>query len=225
MHAAAAAASLGVAGNVCATMQHDGHGACVQVIRRVKAGDGASSYSGHVLHGSEGLIQESKHRPQDLRITNAVEVRVAPDSTSNTAYGELLAAAAEATDGVPGRGASGVAGSDTLPWPLLLRTGSAIAAEARALIKRSAGYRTSAGVACNKVLAKLASGLHKPDDQTVLPPPIAAAFVAPLPARSLTGTFAILSCIDVHCSDVSYQGLLLFTGKLLVCCHSSAVEH
>ena len=46
-----------------------------------------------------------------------------------------------------------------------------------------AGYRTSAGVACNKMLAKLVSGLHKPDDQTVLPPPVAAAFVAPLKPR------------------------------------------
>ena len=31
------------------------------------------------------------------------------------------------------------------------------------------------------------SGLHKPDDQTVLPPPEAAAFVAPLPVRALPG--------------------------------------
>ncbi len=33
------------------------------------------------------------------------------------------------------------------------------------------------------MLAKLVSGLHKPDDQTVLPPPVAAAFVAPLKPR------------------------------------------
>ncbi len=37
------------------------------------------------------------------------------------------------------------------------------------------------------MLAKLVSGLHKPDDQTVLPPPEAAAFVAPLPPRALPG--------------------------------------
>jgi hypothetical protein len=46
-----------------------------------------------------------------------------------------------------------------------------------------AGYRASAGVACNRMLAKLAAGLHKPDDQTVLLPSEAAAFVAGLPAR------------------------------------------
>lgn len=29
----------------------------------------------------------------------------------------------------------------------------------------------SPGIACNKLLAKLVSGVHKPDDQTILPPP------------------------------------------------------
>lgn len=35
------------------------------------------------------------------------------------------------------------------------------------------GLRCSAGIACNKLLAKLCSGLHKPNDQTILPPPLA----------------------------------------------------
>ena len=37
------------------------------------------------------------------------------------------------------------------------------------------------------MLAKLVSGLHKPDDQTVLLPPEVAEFVAPLPVRALPG--------------------------------------
>ena len=52
-----------------------------------------------------------------------------------------------------------------------------------AAVQTEAGFRTSAGGACTRMLAKLVSGLHKPDDQTVLLPPAAAAFVAPLPAR------------------------------------------
>ena len=56
-----------------------------------------------------------------------------------------------------------------------------------AAVKVETGYRCSAGVACNKLLAKLVSGLHKPDDQTVLLPPEAASFVAPLPVRALPG--------------------------------------
>jgi nucleotidyltransferase/DNA polymerase involved in DNA repair len=73
------------------------------------------------------------------------------------------------------------------PWETLLRVASQVAAEARQLISDEAGFRSSAGIACNKILAKLASGLHKPNDQTVLPPPVAASFVAPLPVRALSG--------------------------------------
>jgi nucleotidyltransferase/DNA polymerase involved in DNA repair len=32
----------------------------------------------------------------------------------------------------------------------------------------------SAGIACNKLLAKVAAGLHKPDQQTIVPPRCAA---------------------------------------------------
>ena len=49
------------------------------------------------------------------------------------------------------------------------------------------GCRTSAGIACNKMLAKLVSGLHKPNDQTIMPPPFAAAFLGPLPVRAIPG--------------------------------------
>lgn len=49
----------------------------------------------------------------------------------------------------------------------MLRVGSLVASEARAAVQREAGYRSSAGIAANKMLAKLCSGIHKPDDQTV----------------------------------------------------------
>ena len=57
--------------------------------------------------------------------------------------------------------------SHTNRWGLLLRVGSLVASEARAAVQREAGYRSSAGIATNKMLAKLCSGIHKPDDQTV----------------------------------------------------------
>lgn len=58
------------------------------------------------------------------------------------------------------------------------------------VLQAETGFRSSAGVACNKMLAKLISGLHKPNDQTVLPPPHAADFVAPLPVRAIPGKAA-----------------------------------
>lgn len=39
----------------------------------------------------------------------------------------------------------------------------------------------SAGVACNKLLAKVAAGLNKPDQQTIVPPRAAAALLADMP--------------------------------------------
>lgn len=48
-------------------------------------------------------------------------------------------------------------------------------------------YRCSAGVAFNKLLSKLVSGLHKPNGQTAITPDHAADFIAPLPARALPG--------------------------------------
>ena len=54
-------------------------------------------------------------------------------------------------------------------------------------VQLETGYRTSAGIATNKLLAKLMSGLHKPEDQTAILPQHGAAFLAPLPVRTLAG--------------------------------------
>ena len=61
--------------------------------------------------------------------------------------------------------------------------GSFVAHRARAALAAETGFRSSAGVAHNKLLAKLVSGLHKPDDQTAIAAAAAAAFVCPLPVR------------------------------------------
>ena len=54
------------------------------------------------------------------------------------------------------------------------------------------GWGATAGVAHNKILAKLGSGLHKPAQQTVVPLTAVAALLAPLPVgrlRQLGGKF------------------------------------
>ena len=70
-----------------------------------------------------------------------------------------------------------------------VRFGAAVAADARAAVLAETGVRCSAGVAVNKMCAKLVSGAHKPDDQTYLPPGFraCAALVAPLAMRALPG--------------------------------------
>ncbi|KAE8280698.1 DNA polymerase eta [Larimichthys crocea] len=52
---------------------------------------------------------------------------------------------------------------------LQLTVGALIVEEMRAAVEKHTGYRCSAGISHNKVLAKLACGLNKPNRQTVLP--------------------------------------------------------
>ncbi|KAI4875787.1 hypothetical protein NFI96_018331 [Prochilodus magdalenae] len=65
---------------------------------------------------------------------------------------------------------------DTLPpcsqtdcAELCLAVGAMIVEEMRAAVEEHTGFRCSAGISHNKVLAKLACGLNKPNRQTVLP--------------------------------------------------------
>ncbi|KAG9334883.1 hypothetical protein JZ751_006363 [Albula glossodonta] len=52
---------------------------------------------------------------------------------------------------------------------LQLAIGALIVEEMRAAVEQHTGYRCSAGISHNKVLAKLACGLNKPNRQTILP--------------------------------------------------------
>ncbi|XP_042358787.1 DNA polymerase eta [Plectropomus leopardus] len=52
---------------------------------------------------------------------------------------------------------------------LQLTVGALIVEEMRAAVEKDTGFRCSAGISHNKVLAKLACGLNKPNRQTVLP--------------------------------------------------------
>ncbi|XP_078251657.1 DNA polymerase eta-like, partial [Rhinoraja longicauda] len=52
---------------------------------------------------------------------------------------------------------------------LLLMAGALIVEEMRAAVEAETGYRCSAGISHNKVLAKLSCGLNKPNRQTLLP--------------------------------------------------------
>ena len=76
-------------------------------------------------------------------------------------------------------------------------------------LQAEAGFRCSAGISSNRMLAKLVSGLHKPDDQTALLPPDVLEFVAPLPVRALPGK--ALVWMQVHGSISRPFGEMLRT--------------
>eukprot|EP01052_Picozoa_sp_SAG31_P061294 SAG31_NODE_20385_length_576_cov_0.924528_1_plen_123_part_10 len=78
------------------------------------------------------------------------------------------------------------------PQELLFAAASVVVAELRAAVSNETGYSCSAGVASNKLLAKLCCGLHKPNQQTLLPNEAIAALLLPLELGRLRGLGAKL---------------------------------
>ena len=62
-----------------------------------------------------------------------------------------------------------------------------LVARARREVTARLGFTCSAGVSANKLLAKLCGGLHKPNQQTVLPRSATHALLDPLPVDRLRG--------------------------------------
>ncbi|MGB0416493.1 MAG: DNA polymerase IV [Coraliomargarita sp.] len=69
----------------------------------------------------------------------------------------------------------------------LKQRGAEIALEIRDAIRRETGLTASAGVAPNKLIAKIASDWNKPDGQCVVSPSRVLEFMEPLPIRKLWG--------------------------------------
>jgi DNA polymerase-4 len=64
---------------------------------------------------------------------------------------------------------------------------TAVAERVRARVRAEVGLTASAGVAAVKMVAKIASDMHKPDGLTVVEPGTERAFLAPLPVGRLWG--------------------------------------
>ena len=69
---------------------------------------------------------------------------------------------------------------------------TAMAADIRAAIRAETALTASAGVACNKFLAKIASDWRKPDGLFVIRPAAAENFLAPLPVARLPGVGKVM---------------------------------
>lgn len=128
---------------------------------RLHRGENIHLWHGQVFRGSgEQLRAESHHRPMDLR-----------DTSTRGALNESESSDTVTRDEAEER----------------LACGSAIARELRRAVRERVGYACCCGIAHNKLLAKIACGLHKPDNQTSLPAAHALDVMAPLPVRVITG--------------------------------------
>ena len=145
------------------------------------AGDDATNDEnvGHRLAAGATLASSNRHRPMDLRAQRAVPTQRIDDTATRTPdhsirLCESSSSSFEKKENKDER---------------RVRVGAAVAAEARAAVLAETGVRCSAGVAANKMIAKLVSGVHKPDDQTYVPPGFRAraSLVAPLAIRALPG--------------------------------------
>uniref|UniRef100_A0A182RNG5 DNA polymerase eta n=1 Tax=Anopheles funestus TaxID=62324 RepID=A0A182RNG5_ANOFN len=68
-----------------------------------------------------------------------------------------------------------------------LLVGASIVNEIRAAVKEKTGYECSAGIAHNKILAKLTAGFHKPNKQTILPIDSITKLYETLPLKKVKG--------------------------------------
>jgi DNA polymerase eta len=100
--------------------------------------------------------------------------------------GAIDAGAEEGDDGDGGEENSAVGGGEVAA-ALLLVAGAVVLGRLRAEVTRATGYTLSAGVAHNKLLAKLVSGRNKPDKQTIIPTSAVGRLLAALPLRDLNG--------------------------------------
>ncbi len=71
-----------------------------------------------------------------------------------------------------------------------IRTGTEIAAHIRKMIREETGLTASAGIAPNKLIAKIASDWKKPDGQFTVPPAKVEDFMSDLPLRKISGVGA-----------------------------------
>lgn len=79
------------------------------------------------------------------------------------------------------------------------------------------GYKCSAGIAHNKILAKLVCGLHKPNKQTILPQSGIADLYKDLPIRKIQSLGGKLGETIARELQISYMGdLINFSEKQLI---------
>ncbi|KAL2791897.1 DNA polymerase eta isoform 2 [Daubentonia madagascariensis] len=99
---------------------------------------------------------------------------------------------------------------------LQLTVGAVIVEEMRAAIEKQTGFQCSAGISHNKVLAKLACGLNKPNRQTLVSHGSVPQLFSQMPIRKIRSLGGKLGASVIEILGVEYMGeLTQFTESQL----------
>ncbi|XP_036270385.1 DNA polymerase eta isoform X2 [Pipistrellus kuhlii] len=99
---------------------------------------------------------------------------------------------------------------------LQLTVGAVIVEEMRAAIERQTGFQCSAGISHNKVLAKLACGLHKPNRQTLVSHGSVPQLFSHMPINKIRSLGGKLGASVIEILGIEYMGeLTQFTESQL----------
>ncbi|KAM6182396.1 DNA polymerase eta [Erethizon dorsatum] len=99
---------------------------------------------------------------------------------------------------------------------LQLTVGAVIVEEMRAAIERQTGFQCSAGISHNKVLAKLACGLNKPNRQTLVSHGSIPQLFSQMPIRKIRSLGGKLGASVIEVLGIEYMGeLTQFTESQL----------
>ncbi|XP_055468803.1 DNA polymerase eta isoform X1 [Psammomys obesus] len=105
---------------------------------------------------------------------------------------------------------------DSTSPDLHLTVGAVIVEEMRAAIERKTGFQCSAGISHNKVLAKLACGLNKPNRQTLVSHGSVPQLFSRMPVRKIRSLGGKLGASVIKILGVEYMGeLTQFTESQL----------
>lgn len=97
---------------------------------------------------------------------------------------------------------------DTTSPDLHLTVGAVIVEEMRATIEKKTGFQCSAGISHNKVLAKLACGLNKPNRQTLVSHGSVPQLFSQMPIRKIRSLGGKLGASVIEILGVEYMGEL-----------------
>lgn len=136
-----------------------------------------NQHVGHLWLPGKGstIRQDSIHRVMDLRAIQSTQESHDMDDTIDMDRERML--------------------RDVLHRPTTQRVfvGSQVASDIRRVVMSATRIRMSAGIATSQIMAKLISGLHKPNDQTILLPEWAKDFLADLHVRVIPGVGSALA--------------------------------